>query len=228
LVSDLLVRCQGLARTYGAGVGAVVAVHGIDCRVSSPDRIALTGPSGCGKSTLLHLMAGLEEPTTGSVDWPGLDAPPPRPDQVGLVFQAPNLLPDLDVAENVALPLLLLGADKVEASERALRALEHLGMGHLAGDLPDELSGGQAQRVGVARALVARPRLILADEPTGQLDHDTAQQVVSELLRAADSTGAGLVIATHDATVAERLTTRWPMRDGALSGQVIPAESGAS
>jgi putative ABC transport system ATP-binding protein len=133
------------------------------------------------------------------------------------VFQSPNLLPDLDVAENVALPLLLLGADKAEATERARHAIELLGMGHLAGDLPDELSGGQAQRVGVARALVARPRLILADEPTGQLDRDTAQQVVSELLRAADSTGAGLVIATHDATVADRLPTRWSMRDGALS-----------
>jgi putative ABC transport system ATP-binding protein len=219
-MSDLLVKCSDLARTYGAGVAAVVAVHGVNCYVTAPSRIALTGPSGCGKSTLLHLMAGLETPTTGTVEWPGLAAVPPNPHEVGLVFQSPNLLPDLDITENVALPLLLAGASEAEAAVRAMRALERLGIEHLACDLPDELSGGQAQRAGVARALVAGPRLILADEPTGQLDRDTAQQVVAALLEAADSSGAGLVIATHDDAVADRLPTRWSMRDGALSGQL--------
>jgi putative ABC transport system ATP-binding protein len=216
-VSDLLARCAGLARTYGTGLGAVVAVHGITCSVSSPDRIALTGPSGCGKSTLLHLIAGLEKPTMGAVEWPGLDAEPPNPTQVGLVFQTPRLLPDLDVAQNVALPLLLSGTSPAEAADRAIEVLGSLDIDHLAGDVPSELSGGQAQRVGVARALVARPRLILADEPTRWLDRDTAQRVVSVLLTAADTTGAGLVIATHDAAVAERLSTQWPMRDGAIT-----------
>jgi putative ABC transport system ATP-binding protein len=218
-VTDLLVRCRDLARTYGTGVSAVVAVHGINCDVTASSRIALTGPSGCGKSTLLHLMAGLEVPTRGSIEWPG--PPPPDATQVGLVFQAPNLLPDMDVAENVALPLLLSGAEPAEAADRAMRALESLEIERLARDLPDELSGGQAQRVAVARALVARPRLILADEPTGQLNRETAQQVVSVLLKAADSTGAGLVIATHDTAVATRLPAQWSMRDGALSGQIV-------
>jgi putative ABC transport system ATP-binding protein len=198
-------------------------VHGVNCHVTASSRIALTGPSGCGKSTLLHLMAGLEIPTRGSVEWPG--PTPSDPNYVGLVFQAPNLLPDLDVAENVALPLLLAGADRAEAVDRAMRALESLDIRQLAGDLPDELSGGQAQRVAVARALVAGPRLILADEPTGRLDRETAQQVVTVLLKAATITGAGLVIATHDTAVAERLPTQWSMRDGALSGPIAsPAE----
>jgi putative ABC transport system ATP-binding protein len=172
-------------------------------------------------------MAGLEMPTRGSVEWPG--PPPPDPVQVGLVFQVPNLLPDMDVAENVALPLLLAGVGPAEAADRAIRALESLEVEHLARDLPDELSGGQAQRVAVARALVARPRLILADEPTGRLDRETAHQVVSVLLKAAGSTGAGLVIATHDKAVAERLPAQWSMRDGALSGQIaLPVdEAGA-
>src|SRR4051812_22659223 len=116
----LLVRCRGLAHTYGSGLGAVVAVHGISCFVRSSSRIALTGPSGCGKSTLLHLMNGLEKPTTGTIDWPELDPPPPHPVQVGLVLQTLNLLPDLDVGENVALPLLLAGAGQAEAAARAM------------------------------------------------------------------------------------------------------------
>jgi putative ABC transport system ATP-binding protein len=201
----------------------VVAAHGVNCHVTALSRIALTGPSGCGKSTLLHLMAGLEIPTTGSVEWTG--PPPPDPTQVGLVFQAVNLLPDMDVAENVALPLLLAGVGPAEAADGAMCALESLEIDQLACDLPDELSGGQAQRVAVARALVARPRLILADEPTGRLDRHTAQQVVSVLLKAANTTGAGLVIATHDTAVAERLPTRWSMRDGALSGHIDEAEA---
>jgi ABC-type lipoprotein export system ATPase subunit len=212
-----LVQCDDVARTYGNGTSAVVAVRGITCAVPPGARIALTGPSGCGKSTLLHLMAGLETPTAGTVTWPALTGRPPRSRQVGLAFQLPNLLPDLDVTENVALPLLLAGTAPLEATARARESLARLGIGQLAMALPEELSGGQGQRVAIARALVIRPQLILADEPTGQLDRDTAYQVVSVLLDAAHAAGAGLVVATHDVEVAERLTTRWPMRDGALT-----------
>jgi putative ABC transport system ATP-binding protein len=217
-----LVRCDGLARTYGRGLAAVVAVHGITCGVLPGDRIAVTGPSGCGKSTLLHLLAGLEIPTTGTVTWPGLDATPPDPTQIGVVFQTPNLLVDLDVTENVALPLLLAGVPRHEAADRAGRTLALVGVEALAGALPEELSGGQAHRVAIARAIAPRPALILADEPTGQLDHDTVQHMVSVLGEAAGAVGAALVVTTHDEGVAARMSTRWVMRDGALATEAVP------
>ncbi|HEY0449600.1 ABC transporter ATP-binding protein [Actinophytocola sp.] len=208
----VLVECVDLARTYGSGAAAVVAVHGATCRIKPGARVALTGPSGSGKSTLLHLFAGLEHPTTGTIDWPAL----PRRTEIGLVFQGPSLLPALDVTENVALPLLLAGHRPDDATERALQAMSRLGIDELAGSLPDELSGGQAQRVAIARVLAARPLLILADEPTGQLDRHTADRVLSVLLSTADEVGAALVIATHDPTVAGRLAEQWQMRDGRL------------
>jgi ABC-type lipoprotein export system ATPase subunit len=213
-----LVRAAGLARTFGRGSAAVVAVHGVRCEIRAGDRVALTGPSGSGKSTLLHLLAGLDEPTAGTVEWPALGGRHElRPGPVGVVFQGTSLLPPLDVAENVALPLLLAGAQRTEADAAARRALERLGLDRLAGALPDELSGGQAQRVAVARVLAGRPRLILADEPTGQLDRDHAATVVDALLEAAADSGAALIVATHDLRVAGRLPGRWSMDDGRLS-----------
>jgi putative ABC transport system ATP-binding protein len=214
---DVLVRCELVARTFGTGIGSVVAVHGVSCEVRAGERIAVTGPSGSGKSTLLYLMAGLDQPTAGTVIWPALgDAERLRPSQVGMLFQGPSLLAALDVAENVALPLLLAGTDEPEAAERALRALDRLGLGELARRLPEELSGGQAQRVAAARVLAGEPRLILADEPTGQLDHATGTAVVEALLETAEELGAALVLTTHDPSVAELLPRRWAMTDGAL------------
>jgi putative ABC transport system ATP-binding protein len=214
VTAAVLVECVDLARTYGSGADAVVAVHGATCLITSGARIAVTGPSGSGKSTLLHLLAGLEAPTAGTIDRssPGMG--------IGLVFQGPSLLPTLDVAENVALPLLLDGHHPADADDRARQALARLGIADLAGALPDELSGGQAQRVAVARALATRPQLILADEPTGQLDRRTADHVVDVLLAAAAEAGAALVIATHDPAVAARLAVRWEMRDGRLRSRL--------
>jgi len=213
VTAAVLVECVDLARTYGSGADAVVAVHGATCHIMSGARIAVTGPSGSGKSTLLHLFAGLEPPTAGTIDRPSPGM------GIGLVFQGPSLLPTLDVAENVALPLLLDGHRPADADDRARQALARLGIADLAGALPDELSGGQAQRVAVARALATRPQLILADEPTGQLDRRTADHVVDVLLAAAAEAGAALVIATHDPAVAARLAVRWEMRDGRLRSQ---------
>ncbi|MGG8406471.1 ABC transporter ATP-binding protein [Streptomyces sp. 12297] len=217
----VLVRCQGAARTYGAGAAAVVAVHGATCEVRTGDRIAITGPSGSGKSTLLHLLAALEQPTTGQVTWPGL-ARGPVPDQVGVVFQGPSLIPALNVVENTALPLVLAGHREESARRRALDALALVVATGLADKLPEELSGGQAQRVAVARVLAAAPRLILADEPTGQLDRATGRHVVDVLLATADTLGAALVITTHDPTVARRLTQQWSMHDGRLRTSTHP------
>ena len=218
--SDPLVDCRDLACTFGVGSTAVVAVHGVTCALQAGGRVALTGPSGSGKSTLLHLIAGLQRPTAGVVTWPGLGGHPLAvPGRVGVVFQGPSLLPALDVAENVALPLLLGVTPPAQAAERAREALSRLWISELGPKLPEELSGGQAQRVAVARALASRPRLILADEPTGQLDHQTGRAVIDVLLHASRQHGVALVVATHDAAVADRFATRWVMRDGALTGQ---------
>jgi putative ABC transport system ATP-binding protein len=212
-----LFRCSDLSRTFGAGDRTVVAVHGASCAVAPGARIALTGPSGSGKSTLLHLMAGLDQPTGGQASWPGLGGDPGRHrDLVGVVFQAPSLLDPLDVVENVELPLLLSGVTMVEARRRARSALATLHLTDLATKLPEELSGGQAQRVAVARVLAGQPRLILADEPTGQLDRHTGDQVITALLHAAYRLDAALVVATHDQAVAERFDEQWAVVDGRL------------
>jgi ABC-type lipoprotein export system ATPase subunit len=212
-----LVRCTDLTRTYGSGAGEVRALRGVSCTLRPGMQVALTGPSGSGKSTLLHLLAGLDTPTSGTIAWPGLNGSPAgRPGVVGMVFQGPSLLPPLDVTENVALPLLLAGSTETDARGRALAALHDVGLDELAARLPEELSGGQAQRVAVARALAVRPRVILADEPTGQLDSAHGAQVVGLLLDAATMLGAALVLSTHDLTIAERLPERWQMADGLM------------
>jgi putative ABC transport system ATP-binding protein len=206
----VLVEWTDLARTYGHGPHAVVAVHGATGRILAGARVALTGPSGSGKSTLLHLLAGLEKPTAGTIDRPTPGS------GIGLVFQGPSLLDNLDVTENVALPLLLGGLRQDDALPRARRALAQLEIDDLATAMPATLSGGQAQRVAIARVLTTRPPLILADEPTGQVDRRTADHVVDVLLATATEIGAALVIATHDPAVAGRLTEQWDMRDGRL------------
>lgn len=211
--------CAGVARTYDSGRAAVVAVHGATCEIAPGRRIALTGRSGSGKSTLLHLLAGIDRPTAGTVRWPGLGDPePPLPSTaVGVVFQGARLLPSLDVTENVRLPLQLAGVAERDADAAALAALAWLGLDGLARRLPAELSGGQAQRVAIARAMVSEPRLLLADEPTGRLDHATAREVVATLLDAVRETGAALVLSTHDPAVADLLPERWTMTDGRLA-----------
>lgn len=201
-------------RWRSTGVKALVDAT---CKVNPGDRIALMGPSGSGKSTLLQLMAGLDEPTSGSINWPALGMRNALlPKKVGVVFQTQSLLPPLTVVENVALPLLLSECDEGEAREVALAILRSMELADLADKLPEELSGGQAQRVAVARALVGRPKLILADEPTGQLDHPTAKQLFDVLLALLDGSDSALVVATHDSTVAQRMDKVWHMRYGIL------------
>jgi ABC-type lipoprotein export system ATPase subunit len=211
-----LVVADNVSRTYGRGPTAAVAVHGASCCILAGQQIALVGPSGSGKSTLLHLLAGLDTPTSGAVRWPALGGLPARlpAGSVGLVFQGPSLLPDLDIAENVAFPLVLSGHSDVAARGRAVALLDELGLADLAAKLPGEVSGGQAQRVAVARAVIADPRLILADEPTGQLDHASAAAVIALLIRRARRANAGLIVTTHDPLVADQLAIRWRMVDG--------------
>ncbi|MEU6194813.1 ABC transporter ATP-binding protein [Streptomyces sp. NPDC047061] len=209
---EVLVSCSDAALTFGRGAQAVVAVHGAALEIRAGDRLAVVGPSGSGKSSLLHLLAGLEQPTSGTVT----RAASLGPYDIGLVFQGDSLIPALDVVENTALPLVLTDRPEDEARLCALAALALVDAADLADRLPEEISGGQAQRVAAARVLAQAPRLILADEPTGRLDHATGARVLDALLTAADRTGAALVVTTHDPAVAARLTVRRSMCAGRL------------
>ncbi|MFJ4848577.1 ABC transporter ATP-binding protein [Streptomyces sp. NPDC088733] len=213
-VDEVVVRCRDAALTFGRGPTAVVAVHGASCEIRAGDRIAVTGPSGSGKSTVLHLMAGLERATQGEVTWPALTGRVAS--RIGVVFQGPSLIPALNVVENTALPLVLAGVAEGGAGQRALAALDQVDAADLRNKLPQELSGGQSQRVAVARVVAMRPRLVLADEPTGQLDRATGRHVMDVLLAAAHDLGAALLVTTHDPSVARRLDQQWSMSDGRL------------
>jgi ABC-type lipoprotein export system ATPase subunit len=217
---EILVDVRGAGRSYQTGGVTTAALRLATCTVHAGDRIALVGRSGSGKSTLLHLMAGLDAPTAGTVTWPALgDRQALRPERIGMMFQAQSLVPWLDVAENVALPLQLAGRTQ-RASDEAMAALQRFELDHLAGKLPEELSGGQAQRVSLVRALVTAPRLLLADEPTGQLDHKTAAHLLDTMFGWAEETGAALLVATHDPLVVKRFATRWQMQHGVLDNSL--------
>jgi putative ABC transport system ATP-binding protein len=197
-------------KTYGHGPAAVQALRGVSLNVSPGESIAIMGASGSGKSTLLTLMGGLDSPTEGTVRLSGqeLGALPEhqrtllRRRQIGFVFQSFNLVSVLTAQENVALPLTLAGIAADEAARRSRRALELVGLADRAAHLPAELSGGQQQRVAVARALVTEPALILADEPTGNLDSRTGQELLALLRRSCDDLGQAVVMVTHDAGAA--------------------------
>lgn len=217
-MSEPFVVATDVGRTYTAGGVATVALVSATGTVVEGDRIALVGPSGSGKSTLLHLLGGLDLPSHGAIAWPALGARNTlRPRQVAFVFQVPSLIPSLTVLENVALPLLLGGEQPTDAMAAARIALGRIDLEVIASKLPEELSGGQAQRVGVARALAYHPRLILADELTGQLDRATATHLMDTLLTALADTDTTLVIATHDPEVAGLMRTVWHMNHGQLN-----------
>jgi ABC-type lipoprotein export system ATPase subunit len=213
-------RIEALSKHYATSAGVVRAVDGISLELEAGGSLAVTGPSGCGKSTLLGLIGGLESPSAGSVSLGGhsisgsseVERERIRRHEIGLIFQADNLLPFLTAVENVALPLALRGADG--GYERCEELLARLGLAEHAARLPDQLSGGQRQRVAVARALIHRPRTILADEPTGALDAATSQLVVDVLRDAQQELGATLIVVTHDLALAERLDRQLRLRDG--------------
>jgi len=221
--STAILRTRGLRREFGKNEGLVRAVDGIDMDVAAGESVAVMGPSGCGKSTLLHMLGGLERPTGGEIWLAGrrIDQLGERAlaglrrDAVGFVFQAFHLLDELTAVENVELPALLAGASARVARRRALRLLEQVGLADRARHLPSELSGGQRQRVAIARALANEPLVVLADEPTGNLD----SAATLEVLRLFDSlreTGQTLVVVTHDTRIAATADRMISMRDGAF------------
>jgi putative ABC transport system ATP-binding protein len=218
-----LVRARALAKEYGKGAALVRAVDQVDLDVERGETVAIVGPSGCGKSTLLHLLGGLERPSRGELRLAGqrMDQMGEtalarlRRDAVGFVFQAFHLVDELSAVENVELPALLAGASPRAARRRAAELLDQVGLADRAKHLPSALSGGQRQRVAIARALVGEPLVVLADEPTGNLDSAATIEVLRlfDGLRAAGQT---LVIVTHDSRIAATADRLVSMRDGAL------------
>jgi putative ABC transport system ATP-binding protein len=219
-----VIVCRGVEKTYRSGDRATHALRGIDLDVARGEWVAIMGPSGSGKSTLLHVLGGLDTPDAGSVVIDGSDVTTMsetrrallRRRHVGYLFQFFNLVSDLSVAENVELPMLLVGGRRREARRYAAELLDSLGVGDVLGASPAELSGGQQQRVALARALANRPAVLLADEPTGNLDTDSARQVLA-LLRAQHDAGQSIVMVTHDARVAAAADRVLVMQDGAFT-----------
>ncbi len=199
-----LVECRQVSVVHGSGSSAVSALNGVDVELGEGERLALRGRSGSGKTTLLHVLAGLVEPTGGTVE----RAPGTR---VSVVFQAANLLPHFTAYENVA-----FAAGQTEAPPEAAALLRLVGLEAKADNLPSELSGGEAQRVAIARALASQPQLLLCDEPTGHLDTDTQARVLELLLALQSELGFALVIATHDPEVAARLERTLELSDGRI------------
>ncbi len=216
-MSETLVEARDVVRTYRIGDQTVVAVEDATCRVDAGARIALQGPSGSGKSTLLQMLGGIEDLTRGSIRWPALgERAELRPRHIAFVFQRSSLLAPLTVSENIEVPLVLQDASHEEARARSLEVLNLFGLSDLADKLPEELSGGQSQRVAFARAVAMRTELVLADEPTGQLDTQTAEEFLNTALRVLDGQGTALLVATHDERVAKRMQIRWRMSHGKL------------
>lgn len=219
-MDEPLVVANRIGRDFPDGnAGRIAVLRDVDCMIASGARIALVGPSGSGKTTLLHILGGLDRPTSGKIEWPGLGRfEELRPRQIGLVFQSPSLFPALTAVQNVGLPMMLAG-ERGHADETAASLLAAFGLAELTDKLPEELSGGQAQRIVMARALAIGPKLVLADEPTGQLDSVTAQYFFDTVLARLEGTGIALVVATHDEAIAARMATRWKMDHGRLISQ---------
>jgi len=219
-----IVQVENLTKIYGSGETAITALDHVNLRVEANEFVAVMGPSGCGKSTLLHLIGGLDRPTEGSVQIDGQvlarlsdDALSKlRRRKIGFVFQFFNLIPILTAVENAALPLLLDGANSAQAKQKAVEWLTQVGLGARLHSRPDQLSAGQQQRVAIARALITEPVLVLADEPTGNLDTKSSDEIATLLRQVAKEWGRSVLMVTHDphiASYAERIVL---MRDGKI------------
>ncbi|MBC8163612.1 MAG: ABC transporter ATP-binding protein [Roseiflexaceae bacterium] len=219
-----LIETSQLSKTYGSGPQAVYALSDANVKIEQGEFVAIMGPSGSGKSTLLYLMGGLDRPSGGKVTLAGNDLSTLgdkalsqlRRQKLGLVFQFFNLLPVLSAQENVAMPLLLDGVARAMAMSRAQAALSQVGVGDRLTHRPAELSGGQQQRVAIARALVINPTLILADEPTGNLDSTASDEIITLLRRAVDEWGRTMVMVTHDPRIAAHADRIIFLKDGRI------------
>ena len=220
-----ILRCEQMGKTYTEGPLDVEVLRNIDIDIQAAERIAIVGTSGSGKSTLLHLLGGLDLPSTGSVWINGQEMSGVsdkvrgelRNKHLGFVYQFHHLLPEFTALENVAMPLLIRGDDRKDADRAATDILEEIGLGHRLEHRPIELSGGERQRAAIARALVTQPQCVLADEPTGNLDHKTADNVFDMMMALNKKISTALVMVTHDLGLAERMDKIYQLEDGVLN-----------
>jgi len=225
------IRLSGIERVFHLGDSEVHALRHLDVAIAPGEYVAVMGPSGSGKSTLLNLLGLLDRPDAGSYQFDGRDVTTLSPEEqarvrserIGFVFQSFHLVPRLTAFDNIALPMMLAGIAPRERAERVARALKDYGLEDRAGHRPDQLSGGQRQRVAIARATIMRPAMILADEPTGNLDRATGDEVV-HLLEALNASGVTLIVVTHDPGIGGRARRQLLMEDGRLAHDSAPAD----
>ena len=226
-----VIQLQNVSLRFEGHSGKVDILKDIDLHIPSGQHVAILGPSGAGKTSLLMVIAGLEQQSAGEISLVGQSITAMnedrlaelRGDHIGIVFQAFRLIPSMTAVQNVAVPLELAG-DK-QATGKAAKALVQLGLGHRLNHLPEQLSGGEQQRVAIARAIAPQPDILLADEPTGNLDSATGERVIEELFSAAERVGAALILVTHDEVLAQRCTRILRIEDGRLKSDVMTGQA---
>jgi lipoprotein-releasing system ATP-binding protein len=230
-MQDVLL-CRNINKTYNEGSGATPVLHDVSLSIKAGEHVAILGSSGSGKSTLLHILGGLDTPSSGVVEFNGkaLNRLSPnelatlRNDEMGFIYQFHHLLGEFSAVENVAMPLRIRGIGAKEAQESALSLLHEVGLSHRKDHLPSAMSGGERQRVAIARALVTEPSVVLADEPTGNLDDSTGEQIYQLLTSLSEKKKTAFVVVTHDIALANRMNRVLRIKDGKLVDAVNARE----